>query len=417
MSHQRKKVSGIVLGHQPLLSIAEVLSKTTNTSEILVANKDSLVISTESDIARFADDLGGIQKVATDMVECEKDDVLARASHFLLSVAQNQRQRKVLFTVSCYGSAEGMQRQLLKNLKRVLEGQGKSGRHLHKDMGTNAPNVLISNQIMGKGMDIVVIGHGQDMYVGVTTWVQNVDMYARRDMMKPRRDMKTGMLPPKLAQTLINLTTPRAKKATPCIWDPFCGLGVIPMEAVLMGLPVVGTDINPKMEENTRINMEWLTDQGANVPSWDVFTLNAREWPSVPLAGEIHPDCIVTEGTLGLNFLKPATLEQAESEQAELLTLYEDFFQLLSHETASGIQAITMTIPFHITEDGAFQRLVPKLLPTLYAYGFDIVNLFGDNETLLKKEGLTRSLTAEKTILYTRSKQFVGREILVLERL
>ena len=46
---------------------------------------------------------------------------------------------------------------------------------------------------------------GKISYMGITIAYQDVDAYAARDMDKTR-DMGVGMLPPKLAQTLINLT-------------------------------------------------------------------------------------------------------------------------------------------------------------------------------------------------------------------
>lgn len=413
---EHQKISGIVLGHNALLSIAEVLSQMNNTTDVLAASQDALVAASDTDLVSIADHMGGVQKIATNMLECSLENITSHASQLLLHEAQYYT-HKLPFAVSCYGTAEGMQRQLLKDLKRALKAARISGRFVHKEMHTNAPNVLIRNQVLGKGVDIVIIGARDRAYIGVTAWVQDVDTYALRDVEKPRRDMKTGMLPPKLAQTLINLTLPHVqKKGVPCVWDPFCGLGVIPMEVVMMGLPVVCSDINPKMEENTRVNLEWLTRAGDNVPSFGVSTLDVRHWAAVPTASGIHPDCIVTEGTLGLNFREPPTVEQARAEQAELMALYEDFFQGLTRPEAATIQAVTITIPFHITADGNYLRMVPTLLSTVYACGFTPVEVIPNHVEAFKKQGILNALTEEHTILYTRSKQFVGREILVLRR-
>lgn len=46
---------------------------------------------------------------------------------------------------------------------------------------------------------------GKSAYFGVTIAYQDVDAYAQRDMDKTR-DMGVGMLPPKLAQMMINLS-------------------------------------------------------------------------------------------------------------------------------------------------------------------------------------------------------------------
>lgn len=403
------------MGHHALLSIAEVLSVSKNTARILAANADVVVIEDAGNITSLADTLGGVQKIADSLETCTNEEVLEVAAKLLLKEARRLK-HKLPFSVSCYGSAEGTQKVLLKGLKKALQDAGVSSRFVHKDMQKNAPNVLIRNQVLSQGADIMVIGDGDRSYVGVTTWVQDVDTYTLRDMHKPRRDMATGMLPPKLAQTLLNLTFPHVGVAHPCVWDPFCGLGVIPMEALLMGLPVVCSDINPKMEENTRMNIEWLTKDGENVPAWGVSTIDARHWATVPTAKGHHPDCIVTEGTLGLNFREPPTEAEAEKEQGELQGLYEDFFHGLTRAEAATIKAVTLTIPFHITAKGEFLRMFPTLVQTIYASGFAPVNLVGKQTDMLKRLGFLQSLTEEGTILYTRSQQFVGREIVVLQR-
>lgn len=410
-----QRLSGLVLGHHPLLSIAEVLAQTNNTT-IRTASEDSLVIDTTTNITLIADYLGGIQKVVVDMEPCLSHEILACAAAKALAVFAKQRQRKVHFTVSCYGAAEGMQKNILKHVKRALADAGALGRFLHKDMQKNVPNVLVRNQVLGKGVDIVVMGSGDTAYVGTTSWVQDVDMYVRRDIDKPRRDMQTGMLPPKLAQTLINLALPHVQQQVPCVWDPFCGLGVIPMEAILMGFPVVASDINPEMEDNTHTNLTWLTFEGTHVPPFSVSTIDAAHWSHVPTADGLHPNCIVTEGTLGHNFLQPPTEEEALYEQEELARLYEDFFQGLSRPEAQSIEAVVMTIPFHITASGKYLRLLPKVLPAIYALGFTTAEILPVGEEALRKANLLEHFTEEHTILYTRSKQFVGREIVVFTR-
>lgn len=416
MSDDRQKISGLVLGHHPLLSIAEVLAKTDNSTDIVTATSDALVISCPNDLVACADTFGGVQKIATYMTQCDRNEVLTRACELLIQASRRRNHRKMPYAVSCYGDAEGMQQQILKGLKNALKNEGGHGRFVHKDMHVNAPNVLIRNQVLEDGLDIMVIGQGNIMFVGCTTWVQDIDAYTRRDIKKPRRDMATGMLPPKLAQTLINLTLPHTGTRRPCLWDPFCGLGVIPMETLLMGLPVICSDINPAMEDNTRANLEWLTRDGENVPSFDVYTIDARHWSSVPTTAGMHPDGVVTEGTLGLNFRVSPTREDAEREQEELVPLYEDFFQGLTRPEASTIRAVTLTVPFHILPGGEYFRLMPRLLQTIYSCGFAPVDMVKTHQAQLKRLGLTRSLTEEGTILYTRSKQFVGREIVVLKR-
>jgi tRNA G10 N-methylase Trm11 len=64
----------------------------------------------------------------------------------------------------------------------------------------------------------------------VTIACQDIDAYTKRDTSKSR-DMVVGMMPPKLAQIMINLATEGRKEI---IYDPFCGLGTILIEAANM---------------------------------------------------------------------------------------------------------------------------------------------------------------------------------------
>ena len=47
------------------------------------------------------------------------------------------------------------------------------------------------------------------------------------------RSMTVGMMPPKIAQIMINLGTKGHKNVI--IWDPFCGLGTTLIEALNAG--------------------------------------------------------------------------------------------------------------------------------------------------------------------------------------
>ena len=71
-----------------------------------------------------------------------------------------------------------------------------------------------------------------------------------------RPDKRPGFHPstlkPKLALALVNLCG--AKK---CVLDPFCGVGGILIEAGLVGLRVVGYDIDPRMIKKAKMNLDF----------------------------------------------------------------------------------------------------------------------------------------------------------------
>lgn len=52
----------------------------------------------------------------------------------------------------------------------------------------------------------MVIPAHEGYTIARTLWVQNIDEYTKRDMQR-ERSMTVGMMPPKLAQIMINLGT------------------------------------------------------------------------------------------------------------------------------------------------------------------------------------------------------------------
>ena len=91
---------------------------------------------------------------------------------------------------------------------------------------------------------------GRELVIALTEAIQDIDAYTARDRERPARSAKVGMLPPKLAQILVNSAQGSA------IYDPFCGTGVILQEALLMGHEAYGSDLAAEMVDATRTNLE-----------------------------------------------------------------------------------------------------------------------------------------------------------------
>lgn len=175
--------------------------------------------------------------------------------------------------------------------------------------------------------------------------IQDIEAYARRDRGRPHADPGTGMLPPKVAQMLINLSLgPPASATRPSssrseatagrpggtIYDPFCGVGTIPMEALLMGLTVAASDASPKQVERTRENLGWLSrvfqDSGLMAQNSKVFVHDiAKALPPVD-RGSI--DAIATEGWLGPPLRHSPSPKEINRIAAEVLGL---LLALLQH--------------------------------------------------------------------------------------
>ena len=102
-----------------------------------------------------------------------------------------------------------------------------------------------TNKVLEKGGELVVFVRSDTTFdLGRTETVQDFKTYRLRDIGRPRRNAKRGMLPPKLARMMINIASP---KHNDTILDPFCGSGTIIHEAFLLGYKnIIGSDISEK---------------------------------------------------------------------------------------------------------------------------------------------------------------------------
>ena len=163
----------------------------------------------------------------------------------------------------------------------------------------------------------------QDKYLAKTCAIQDFESYGKRDFARPERDLKSGSMPPKLAQIMINLAQ---AKLTEKIYDPFCGSGTIIQEALVMGYKnVTGSDISEKAVSDTNRNLAWL-ERSFKTPEIKVSLIDVRA-----LSQQVEDiDAIVTEPYLGPPLKGGETREQLLKNIAELEELYIAAFEQFS---------------------------------------------------------------------------------------
>jgi len=167
--------------------------------------------------------------------------------HFMDAVELTDN-RKLNLGVSCY-QADQHYKPLLSALSSKLQEAGKKVRQVppkHKNRLSSA-QVFHNKLDMPRNIELVCVSNGDKIALAQTVAIQNITAYRVRDRDRPGRDAVVGMLPPKLAQTLINLSGVSAKATGLTLLDPFCGTGVTLMEAGLMGFTPYGTDISKRM--------------------------------------------------------------------------------------------------------------------------------------------------------------------------
>lgn len=108
-----------------------------------------------------------------------------------------------------------------------------------------------------------------DSKVFVTERVFKVDKKHFHNLKPHKRPFfYPGSMSPKLARCMVNLT---GVKEGDVVLDPFCGTGGILIEAGIMGMVVVGSDIDERMVEGTIKNLEYCGIKG-----YEIFREDAR---------------------------------------------------------------------------------------------------------------------------------------------
>lgn len=376
-----------ILGRQHEIGIAE-LESLYGPGSIMGINSHACFVDAEVDFGR----LGSSVKLARYIETLPTTDIAAalNAAAPLIIEERKHARGKLKLGVSVYGARISSQ-QLMRaslGLKKKLRSKGLSVRLVpNNTQQLNAAQVLNNKLAKQNGFELNVIIDGKRSHLAKTVAIQDIDAYARRDREKPVRDTLVGMLPPKLAQTLINLANAQPGDT---LLDPFCGTGTVLMEAHEMGISTIGSDISPDMVEATRVNMHWLA-ANRKQPKYTVELADATEHVWEPEIGAVA----------GETFLGPAlrTLPEAgvlERIVEEVNDIHERFLKNLASQLKSGTR-IALAVPaWH--KNGRFLHL--PCLDYLEDLGYNPVSFVHTSDELV----------------YHRPQQVVGRRILILVR-
>ncbi len=373
-----------ILGRQPAISLAELISL--YPSKVQSLNSEAALISAE--IVDF-DRLGGSVKLAKVIEILPGTKISVIITGLAKTVPNHIHGSKVTIGLSLYGfkitSKSAFAASL--ELKKLLKQAGLSIRVV-PGLQLDAAQIQ-HNHLISKGADIVIVASANATYIGITKQVQDIERYAQRDHGRPCRDPKVGMLPPKLAQIMINLANPHPGAV---VLDPFCGTGVILQEALLMGYPTYGSDIEPELVDMTKRNLAWLTSKFGVLPKHILEMGNATS---------LHWDqpigAVVTEGYLGPAMSSAPSSEQVKSLASDSRALTLAFLTNLATQTQPGTP-VCITLPAWRTGQ-KFHRL--NIIDQIEPLGYTLKQLLP---------------ASQSDLLYARSNQIVGRELITLMR-
>ncbi len=269
-------------------------------------------------------------------------------------------------------------------LKRLLSKNGRSARVLQNTDAVLSTATSHHNQMGEKDGHVEFLINGKEWYV--LTGVQNITAYKNRDQARPARDAKVGMLPPKLAQILINLCGPLPENTR--ILDPFCGTGVVLQEASLMGYPVYGTDLSDRMIEYSEKNLKWLKAKEYKVEQGDATNFT---W-----TGKIG--AVACETYLGAPMSQPPVEIKLKDQKQECKRIVLGFLKNLSTQIESKTP-LAIAVPAWLRPDGHYERL--NILDEIKDMGYNVEKL---------------NHLSQEDMLYFRDGQIVAREIIVLRK-
>lgn len=391
----------VIHGRQPALGRAELESLYGNECLRGVGSEATLVDMEPEKINFFR--LGGMVKFCKVLTVLETTD-WQKIEQFLIDVspghASNMEPGKLTIGLSAYGLKVNPKRMMATGLKmkNAIKNTGRTVRLVpNKQAALNSAQVLHNKLTRKLGWELVFVRWQQKTIVAQSIAVQDIEAYAARDQARPRRDARVGMLPPKLAQVIINLAVGQSHPRL--LLDPFCGTGVLLQEALLMGINAHGSDIDPRMIEYSKENLEWITQKsdkicpGAVHPS-KKYSLETADATSV----RVNADTVASEIYLGKplsNLPKPEILEQFSLQCDEIL---EKFLKNIAGQTKSGFR-MCLAVPAWKTKKG-FKHL--RTLDKLSALGYNRLSfVHASNDELI----------------YHRENQIVARELIVLERI
>jgi len=387
-----------ILGNNPTLSIAEICSVFPSASIGRFVNEQVFILETEEfDAQKIIRKLGGTIKIGILKGELPDGNYQKMAESLFKLIDFKDSEGKFKYGISYYGKNRFNIKPIGMEIKNFLKNAGKSARWVVSREPVLSSVVVEQNKLVGSGAEFVLIPEPESKktLIGKTSAVQAFKELSFRDYGRPKRDDRSGMLPPKLAQIMINLAG--GKKAE-TILDPFCGSGTILTEAMLMGYTnIIGTDISGKAVEDAKNNLEWVKEK-FRISNFEfrIYGLSVTE-----LSKKIAPNsigAIATEPYLGPQRGK-IDAKQTIKDLEKLYSLsLEEFKKILK---PGGRVAMVWPV---ITRSQDF--LNPDLS------GLKIVNPLPEN----LRNNKTLKLTDRNTVIYGREGQKVWREIVVLEK-
>ena len=391
-----------ILGREPELSVAELEAVASSwLSTVSVVSKDAAILKHEQDLpAKALDRLGGSIKQVT-IVErwpLSTNVVTTLIERLTPEWAEQYFPDggRIEFGMSIYGASNSERaaanRQGLR-LKKELVAIDRPVRYVISREPQLSAVMVNKNGLLKKGKEFVFVKTASEVIVGVTTAVQDYESYGLRDFGRPAADAKSGMIPPKLAQMMLNIANVNEQTV---LLDPFCGSGTILQEAVLMGVKkIFGTDVASQAVKDSQENLRWLFKQFPNLQSDLEITSRDAQHINAPA------DVIVTEPYLGKPLRGHEPQPWLHQQAKEVQTLYLRCFEQWAQKLKPGSRVV-MIWPEYVFPGGNVEVDIEQA----------VINLgFRQEQLLSDTSAAALNIKNPKVLIYARDDARILRQV------
>ena len=237
-------------------------------------------------------------------------------------------------------------------------------------------------------VELIIVKTKTSVIIAESRGAQNITAYTRRDHGKPKRDAFVGMLPPKLAQIMLNLALGSKNDTPGLILDPFCGTGTVLQEALLRQFDVIGTDLSDKMVSYTQENLNWITK--SHKYTGQIIDISQADATSNQWSNAQQIGAVVCETYLGQPFSAPPSPAKLKEVTGNCNHIISGFLKNIHPQLNPGTR-LCIAVPAWRSKDGSLTHLPLTRDPS--RLGFDLVR---------------------PPMIYSRPDQVVARELLVL---
>lgn len=338
------------LGNTPALSLLELESVTHEPFTPITPS----IVAGDSDLA-LTQRLGGLRKVAKMERIGAKKDVLT----LLAATLANVPNKNVAITDYVNLSLDKS------DLYSLKTGAGRPIRFVSMETGEHEL-VMLSHQRVAELNLLPDPADAGQVVVAITTWIFDSKDWIKRDRNKPYRDIKRGMLPPKVARIMANLALCGQNGKT--LYDPFCGTGTVLAEGALIGASeLFGSDTNKTAVDGALMNLDWIS---TTYP-------RSTSLKHLEVADATHPpfssvDAIATEPYMGplLDERNPLPLAKIKDIAKGLDKLYRGSFKAWYNILPKGGRVV-ITIPSF----AVYGRVIPTIsVDTVVSLGYNYIS-------------------------------------------